>query len=142
MRRHLSGSSKSDSDTTAVNQIEDSKEKAGGAQSDVENEKEIKQGVIVALVLGFFVFAVYIKTAFPTVASGDSGELCFTSCSLGVAHPPGYPLFIMVGFLFTKIIPIGSPAFRVNCVSCCCGAAAGGNLILQLLIGSELHCFR
>jgi hypothetical protein len=88
-------------------------------------DEEAARAVSIATFLGFVVLAVYLKTAFPTVPSGDAGELCFTSCALGVAHPPGYPLFIMLGFVFTKIIPFGSPAFRVNCVSCCCGALAG-----------------
>ena len=42
-----------------------------------------------ALVLFAVVLATYVKTAYPTVPGGDAGELVFTSCSLGVAHPPG-----------------------------------------------------
>ena len=94
-------------------------------QMDEAFDEEARMAPIIAALIGLFTLAIYVRTAFPTVPSGDSGELCFTSCALGVAHPPGYPLFIMTGFLFTKIIPFGSPAFRVNCVSCVCGAAAG-----------------
>jgi len=36
--------------------------------------------------------AVFAATQFPTVPGGDSGELIVASCSLGIPHPPGYPL--------------------------------------------------
>ena len=36
---------------------------------------------------------------------------------LGVAHPPGYPLFTMLSWLGTQLIPVGSPGYRLNCVS-------------------------
>lgn len=41
-------------------------------------------------------FLVYYFTSFPTLTAGDSGELLSASCTLGVAHPPGYPLFIWI----------------------------------------------
>ena len=53
----------------------------------------------------------------PTVAGGDSGELMGAACELGVAHPPGYPLFTMISWLGTQAIPFGSPGYRLNCVS-------------------------
>ena len=82
--------------------------------------------------LGLFIaaLAVYVQTAYPTVPGGDAGELVFTSCSLGVAHPPGYPLFILLGHIFFRLVPGGSPGFRVNCLSCVCGAGAALLLFL------------
>ena len=43
-----------------------------------------------------------------------SGELVAQSCVLGVAHPPGYPLFIFLNAAAMRIIPYGSPAWRAN----------------------------
>jgi hypothetical protein len=53
------------------------------------------------------------------------------SCSLGVAHPPGYPLHTILGALFLRLIPVGTPAFRVNLVSVI--AASGATLLLPKL---------
>ena len=62
------------------------------------------------------VFGVYVKTLYPSVAGGDSGELIAESCHLGTAHPPGYPLFTLVSWFFTQVLaPLGgSPAWRSN----------------------------
>lgn len=43
----------------------------------------------------FIVLAVYATTLNHSVAGGDSGELVAAACSLGVPHPPGYPLHTM-----------------------------------------------
>lgn len=52
---------------------------------------------------------------------GDSGELLAESCNLGVAHPPGYPLFVLItkGWLvLTEAVGMGgSPAWRANLLS-------------------------
>ncbi|RLO02720.1 hypothetical protein DYB28_009903 [Aphanomyces astaci] len=40
----------------------------------------------------------YVATAFPSVPGGDSGELLAEACKAkgGVAHPPGYPLYLLL----------------------------------------------
>jgi hypothetical protein len=48
------------------------------------------------LLVAILVFFVYFWTMNPTVAGGDSGELMCVAHTLGVAHPPGYPLFILI----------------------------------------------
>ena len=42
------------------------------------------------------VAAVYLLTLYPSVPGGDSGELLAEACQFGVAHPPGYPTFILL----------------------------------------------
>ena len=42
--------------------------------------------------VGLLAFLLYLATACPTVYFGDSGELIAAADSLGVAHPPGYPI--------------------------------------------------
>ncbi|MFA5779573.1 MAG: DUF2723 domain-containing protein [Elusimicrobiota bacterium] len=67
-------------------------------------------------------FGLYLFTMCPTVYSGDSGELT-TACSvLGIAHPPGYPLYVLFGKIFTLIIPFGNIAYRINLMSAFFGA--------------------
>lgn len=52
------------------------------------------------------VFIIYLFTLAPSVIQIDSGELATVQYTLGIAHPTGYPLFTMLGFLFLQI-PLG-----------------------------------
>jgi len=78
----------------------------------------IAMGVVFAVTL-----LVYVRNLCPTIAPGDSGELITAAYTLGVAHPPGYPLFTMLGKIFT-LVPLHSVAWRVNLMSAVCQAAA------------------
>lgn len=66
-----------------------------------------------------------------TVPGGDSGELISVAYNLGVAHPPGYPLYTLVAHLATYL-PIGNVAMRVNFLSAVLGLATG--LVLYALV--------
>lgn len=52
---------------------------------------------------GLVVFAVYLQTMSPGLNGGDCGELAAVQTTLGIAHPTGYPLFTILGYIFTKI---------------------------------------
>lgn len=56
---------------------------------------------------------VYATTIAPTISHTDSGELAAVAYTGGVAHPTGYPLFTLLGWLWTRI-PILSPALQLN----------------------------
>lgn len=96
--------------------------------SHVENPS-IKRLALEYLPLGLFCFLIYFLTVCRTVPGGDSGELITVSYRLGVAHPPGYPLFSMLGHLFSYI-PFGSVAARVNFMSAVFQIGAGFMLFL------------
>src|SRR5712692_4321652 len=83
-------------------------------------------------------FGVYLRTLAPSIPTGDSGELIAVAWLLGIPHPPGYPLFTMLGHLFT-FLPFGSPAFRVNLMSAVFHAATVGvtSLSIYRLIDPE-----
>ncbi len=66
-----------------------------------------------AFITALVSFILYLKTLCPTVYSGDSGELCAAAYTLSIAHPPGYPLYTIIGWLFSHI-PLGSVAFLLN----------------------------
>jgi len=74
--------------------------------------------------------ALYVSTLAPTVLPADSGEFQLVSNVLGMAHPPGYPLYTLLGKLFT-LLPIGDRAWRVNLFAAVCGA-----LTLAVVAGS------
>lgn len=59
-------------------------------------------------------FIVYLFTQAPGVQIIDAGELAAVQGTLGVAHPTGYPLFTLIGFIWSKIFPVGSVIFRLN----------------------------
>ena len=64
-----------------------------------------------ALLLSLIVFLV---TAAPGVTFTDAGELAGVCTSLGVAHPTGYPLFTIMGHLWTLLPIAESPVFELN----------------------------
>jgi len=87
---------------------------------------------ILAGVVFLFSFIIYFTTMAPTVSFWDCGEFIATSYSLGVPHPPGSPLFLIIGRLFS-MLPLSSDiAFRVNLISPTISALA--NMLLYLII--------
>uniref|UniRef100_A0A1A7XTJ3 Chromosome 14 open reading frame 101 n=2 Tax=Iconisemion striatum TaxID=60296 RepID=A0A1A7XTJ3_9TELE len=87
----------------------------------------ILTGTVVACVT-----ALYVPCVQKTVPGGDSGELITTACELGVAHPPGYPLFTLLARLSMRLLPSLSPAHSVNLMSSLLGAAACGCLCITV----------
>jgi len=59
---------------------------------------------------------VYILTLTRSCPFWDSGEFIATSYTLGIPHPPGTPLYVLIGRIFS-LLPIGSIATRVNYLS-------------------------
>ncbi|MBI4787532.1 MAG: DUF2723 domain-containing protein [Chloroflexi bacterium] len=67
--------------------------------------------------------ALYLLTISPTVLDGDSGEYQYMAYILGVPHSTGYPLYILLGKLFT-FLPFGDVAYRINLFSAIFAALA------------------
>lgn len=78
----------------------------------------------------------YVVTLGPTITGEDSGEFVVAAYALGIPHPPGYPLYCLLGHLFTWI-PIGEVAWRVNLMSAV--FASGAVFVLALTV---LHLTR
>lgn len=78
---------------------------------------------------------VYLATLAPGLVRGDGGELQFILATLGVAHPTGYPLYSLLGWLWAKVLPVGAVAWRLNALSAVCGA---GTVALVYGIGYRL----
>ena len=69
-------------------------------------------------------FALYAATTPRSVTAEDDGLFILSSYFLGVEHPPGFPLFTLIGHLFTYL-PFGSVAYRVHLVAAMFGALTG-----------------
>jgi len=78
----------------------------------------------VAALLGLAAFGLYLRTLAPGVLGGDSGELQFAAYLGGIAHPTGYPLYLMLGWLWTHVIPWGDAAYCLNLFSALWGGVA------------------
>jgi 4-amino-4-deoxy-L-arabinose transferase-like glycosyltransferase len=73
--------------------------------------------LLIATVLGGAAFSLYAATLAPTVLAGDGGEFQFVPYVLGVAHPTGYPLYTLLGWLWSHLLPVGDVAYRMNLFS-------------------------
>jgi len=71
----------------------------------------------------------YSWTLAPTVTLIDSGELIVVAYGLGVAHPPGFPLWVILAHL-ASLVPLGNVAVRVNSSSALFAAIASAMLTL------------
>ncbi|MBM3128645.1 MAG: DUF2723 domain-containing protein [Chloroflexi bacterium] len=71
-------------------------------------------------------FALYWRTLAPSVLGpfDDALEIQYVIPRLGILHPTGYPLYTILGKLFTLIVPLNDPAFRLNLFSALCAALA------------------
>jgi hypothetical protein len=67
-----------------------------------------------ALLTSIVVLVFYLLTLAPGVIASDSGELATVQYTLGIAHPTGYPLFTILGFIFSHLpIPL-RPITKLN----------------------------
>lgn len=70
------------------------------------------------------IFSLYAFCAYPAVAPRDSADLAAAAVSLGVAHPPGYPLYAILGKAWLTALRLANPAYRLNLLSAAAGALA------------------
>ena len=65
-----------------------------------------------------------LSQAAPSITTGDAGEFAAAAAVLGVAHAPGYPLYVLLAKAFGLLLPVGNWAYRTNLLSAACGALA------------------
>ena len=87
-------------------------------------------------IAGAFVFlsalVVYALTVQPTMSFWDCGEFLACAYTVGVPHPPGAPLHILVGRLFTMMPFFQDIGLRMNFLSVIASALSA--LMLYLVI--------
>jgi hypothetical protein len=71
----------------------------------------------IAVTLGLAVLALNLRTLAPSLLWSDEGEFQFQIAILGVPHQTGYPLYVLLGKLWTLLVPARNIAYRVNLLS-------------------------
>jgi len=66
-------------------------------------------------------FLLYLRTLAPTIYNLDSAELTTAAATGGLVRATGYPLYLLVGRLWS-LLPLGDVGFRMNLLSAVCGA--------------------
>ncbi len=82
------------------------------------HHKRLPSGdVLCALAVGALALILYVATLQPDLGGPeDTPKFQFLGYVLGTAHPPGYPLYVMLSHLFVQL-PIGTIAYRANLFS-------------------------
>jgi hypothetical protein len=81
---------------------------------------------------------VYLRTLRPSFGWGDASELTTAAYFLGIGHSPGYPTYMMFGYLFSHL-PFGDVAWRMNFMTAFFGALAVG---LSYFVFRKIPCGR
>ncbi len=74
-----------------------------------------------AAIVGIAVLGLYLVTLAPTTAMWDASEYITAAYTLGIPHPPGNPLFVLLGRV-ASLVPLGSVALRINALAAACSA--------------------
>ena len=109
-----------------------------------EDMRTAIRGYPAELAVGATLLAIYLATLAPSVTLWDSGEFLSAIHSLGIPHPPGTPLYILIANVWAKIwAPFVGFAYSVNMLSAVCTAAAFA-LLANLFVrwtGDKLAAF-
>ncbi len=96
--------------------------------------RQVPQGVLL-----IFLITVYWASLAPGLTwanfGADGGDLITAAATGGIAHPSGYPLYLLLARLF-QFIPLGSLAFRTNLLSAF--FTAGAALLIYRLVTHSL----
>ncbi len=80
---------------------------------------------LLPLLLVVILGTIYTLTLLPGPGyHGDTGKFQFVGYMLGTPHETGYPTYLILNFLFTHLVPIGSIALRANLLSALFSVAA------------------
>jgi len=83
-------------------------------------------------------FAVYFWTLAPDVTLENSGGLAAAANYGGVAYNPGFPVWTIYSWLFTKLLPFGTVAWRIGVSSALAASVAAGLVALMVSRGSRI----
>src|SRR5688500_19753371 len=92
-----------------------------------------------AAIASTLVFLLYLVTLSPSTAMWDTSEYLAAAYVLGIPHPPGNPLFVLIGRVFAVLpLPGTSVAVRINLLAALCSALSAAMWFLvteRVLVG-------
>jgi len=90
-------------------------------------ELDYRPSYLAAAIAAVFVFVLYLLTLSPSTAMWDTSEYISAAYVLGLPHPPGNPLFVLIGRLFA-VLPLGSLSVpvKINMLAALTSAIAAG----------------
>src|ERR1043165_7933983 len=103
-----------------------------------KSDLDYRPSYLAALAVSVVTLALYLATLAPSTAMWDTSEYIAAAYTLGLPHPPGNPLFVIIGRVFS-ILPIASTvAIRINILAAICSAVSAGAWFLiteRVLVG-------
>ena len=88
---------------------------------------------LAAIFVFLIVMGIYLKTLNPSIWWEDSGELTTSPYTLGITHPPGYPLYTFVTKVVMTLIPVSNIGFRGNMANAYWGGLSAVFIFLIVL---------
>jgi len=85
--------------------------------TEFKKEKLDLPNAIIGGLVFFITLYFLLRTVSPTMSFWDCGEFVACSAILGIAHPPGFPLYLLIGRIFAAIPFAEDVAYRVNLLS-------------------------
>ena len=100
------------------------------AAADTAARADNRTPYLMALAATLVVFAGYVFTLAPTVTFWDAAEFIASAHILGIPHPPGTPLFVLLGRVADMLLPFQHTAAKTNLMTAVFSACAAGFLFL------------
>jgi transmembrane protein TMEM260 (protein O-mannosyltransferase) len=108
------------------------------AKSTSTPELDYRPSYLAAGIAAGLVFVLYLITLSPETAMWDTSEYIAAAYTLGIPHPPGNPMFVLLGRVFTLLPIAPNIAMRVNILAALSSAVAAGMWFLiteRVLVG-------
>ncbi|MHB1862851.1 MAG: glycosyltransferase family 117 protein [Gemmatimonadaceae bacterium] len=106
--------------------------------TNAKSEFDYRPSYLAASIAAGLVFLLYLLTLAPTTSMWDTSEYMAAAYTLGLPHPPGNPLFVLLGRVMSLLPIASSVAMRINIFAALCSAVAAAMWFLiteRVLVG-------
>ncbi|MDE3151799.1 MAG: DUF2723 domain-containing protein, partial [Gemmatimonadota bacterium] len=106
--------------------------------TNAKTELDYRPSYLAATIAAALVFLLYLLTLAPNTAMWDTSEYISAAYTLGLPHPPGNPLFVLLGRVMSLLPIASSVAMRINIFAALCSAVAAAMWFLiteRVLVG-------
>ena len=102
------------------------------------SDLDYRPSYLAAGIAGVLVFLLYLVTLSPDTAMWDTSEYIAAAYTLGIPHPPGNPLFVLIGRVFSVLPVAPTVAMRINLMAAISSAVSAAMWFLiteRVLVG-------